>query len=262
MKKYRIAIIGHGVVGRAFEKMMTTFYDLVIYDPAENKGYPENEINKCDLAVICVPTNENKDGSCDTSIVEKMVGKIKSKYILIKSTVAPGTVDKLVKKTKKRICFSPEYIGESSYYHPYWKDMIETPFLIVGGDSETADFILDVLEPILGPTKQYFKCSALEAEIIKYMENSFFATKVTFVNEFYRICEVLGANWHTVREGWLLDSRINRMHTSVFKNKMGFGGKCYPKDLSAIIQASINKGYKPKLLEQVKKSNKFFRKLK
>jgi UDPglucose 6-dehydrogenase len=261
MKKQKIAIIGHGIVGKAFEKMIASFYQIIVYDPLENKVYPEDEINKCDLAVICVPTNANKDGSCDVSIVEKMVNKIKSKYILIKSTVEPGTVDKLVKKTKKKICFSPEYIGESSYYHPYWKEMVETPFLIVGGDDEISSYVIELLEPVLGPTKQYFKCKALEAEIIKYMENSFFATKVTFVNEFFSICQAFGADWHTVREGWLLDSRINKMHTSVFKDKRGFGGKCYPKDLSAIISSSIKNGYQPKLLEQVKRSNKAFRKI-
>ena len=90
--------------------------------------------------------------------------------------------------------------------------MKETPFLIVGGDQSDSREIVEILEPIMGPTKTYFTCSALEAEVIKYMENSFFATKVTFVNEFFNICQALGANWYRVREGWLLDPRINKMH--------------------------------------------------
>jgi UDPglucose 6-dehydrogenase len=69
---------------------------------------------------------------------------------------------------------------------------------------------------VLGPTKTYFQCSAIEAEIIKYMENSYLATKVSFVNEFRRICETFGADWHAVREGWLLDPRVEPTHTAAF----------------------------------------------
>lgn len=260
MKKDKIAIIGHGIVGKAFEDMVKDHYEVVTYDPTENATYPEEKINNCHLGVICVPTNSKEDGSCDTSIVESAIEKLNTKIILIKSTVEPGTIDRLKKSTKKRICFSPEYIGESRYYHPYWIGMKETPFLIVGGEKKDRLEVISMLEPILGPTKQYFQCTALEAEIIKYMENSFFATKVTFVNEFFDICKTFNADWHTVREGWLLDSRINKMHTSVFENNRGFGGKCYPKDLSAIIKASEKKGYSPELLKSVKNVNKKLRK--
>ena len=91
------------------------------------------------------------------------------------------------------------------------------------------------------------------------MENSYLATKVTFVNEMYEICQKLGANWIKVREGWALDPRVERSHTAVFKNNRGFGGKCLPKDISALIAISKRNNYQPKFLQEVVKSNARFR---
>lgn len=90
------------------------------------------------------------------------------------------------------------------------------------------------------------------------MENAYLATKVTFVNEFRKICEAFGADWHTVREGWLLDPRIEPTHTAAFATAPGFAGKCLPKDLSAIIQAATRSGYDPGLLNEVLRSNERF----
>lgn len=95
-------------------------------------------------------------------------------------------------------------------------------------------------------------CTSLEAELIKYMENSFLATKVTFVNEYYDIVTRYGADWHRVREGWLLDGRIGRPHTTVFRDRRGYSGKCLPKDIQAITRAAEEDlGYSARLLKQV-----------
>ena len=150
-------------------------------------------------------------------------------------------------------------LSKHTYFNPYFgTNMIEVPFLICGGEKQDIRHIIDLLLPILGPTKKYFQTTALNAEIIKYMENVYFAAKVTFMNEMYEICETFGADWHEVREGWLLDPRVEPMHTAVFADKRGFGGKCYPKDLNALIAASQRAGYNPELLQQVKRSNEFF----
>ena len=256
-------------MGKAFRKLVENHYEVVTYDPSVNSKYNKKLIDSCDLGVICVPTPPLEDGSCDTSVVEECVKKLNTPIILIKSTVTPGTTDKLAKKYKKKICFSPEFVGESKYFHPYWKDMVESPYLIVGGKDDEASKIVAMHEVVMGPTKTYYRCTNLEAELIKYLENSFFATKVTFVNEFYDIVKAFGADWYRVREGWLLDPRINKMHTSVFWNNRsksaasdtrGFGGKCYPKDVAAIVSAAKKNGYSPLLLTQVLKTNTKLRK--
>ncbi len=233
----KISVIGNGVVGSAVGRM---FNGEVVF-----------ENTHVDWSFICVPTPSKEDGSCDTSIVEEVISESRADNIVIKSTVSPGTTDYLSNKYNKRIAFSPEYIGESKYYNPYFNNsMKECPFVIIGGEKNLCNDYIDLVQPILGPTKKYFKTEAKNAEVIKYMENSFFAAKIAFVNQMYDVCEHLGADWHDVREGWLLDPRINSMHTSVFKNKRGFSGKCLPKDLKAII-ASVKGLYDPKLLEAV-----------
>jgi UDP-glucose 6-dehydrogenase len=158
------------------------------------------------------------------------------------------------------LCYWPEYIGESRYYNPYFPSGIaEVPFVILGGVPGECRWFIDRLLPILGPTKRYFQCDATEAELIKYAENAYFATKISFVNEYRRIAEAFGADWHTVREGWLLDPRVEPMHTAAFLNEPGFSGKCLPKDLIAIVTAAADEGYHASLLREVVACNDRFR---
>ncbi|TMR08168.1 hypothetical protein ETD86_48910, partial [Nonomuraea turkmeniaca] len=251
----KIAIIGMGHVGRTMHDFLRDHADLITYDQADGGPYPTEALAGCDFAIVCVNTPTGPDGACDVSNVREAVKQLPTSKVLIKSTVAPGTTDELVAETGKDICFCPEYVGESRYYNPVCADAAALPFVIVGGRPDLRRWFVDALLPILGPTKTYFQCDALEAEIVKYMENAFFATKVTFVNEFARICAALGADWHTVREGWLLDPRVEPSHTAVFATNPGFDGKCLPKDLRAIVSAANQAGYQPRLLAEVLASN-------
>ena len=255
----KIAIIGMGSVGKAFTEFVGDKYPLIVYDITYDNPYPKKDIDACDLAVVCVPTPQANDGSCDTSIVEKVIKKIETPLIMIKSAVVPGTTDKLKSETGKHIVVSPEYIGESKYHNPVYKAMIDTPFHIVGGDLEDVRAVFEILEAIAGPYCVYYSCTAVEAELIKYMENSFLATKVAFVNQFYDIAAIFGADWHKVREGWLLDERIGRGFSGVFANNRGFGGKCLPKDISAIIKSTETAGYDANILRAILEYNKNLR---
>jgi UDPglucose 6-dehydrogenase len=255
----RIAIIGIGHVGTAMHELFRQHAQIVTYDLRAQTSYPAPELATCDAAIVCVDTPPARDGACDISHVRDAVGRLPTGPVLLKSTVPPGTTDLLAEATGKQVCFWPEYAGQSSYHNPYWpagpKDV---PFVILGGEPPVRRWFIDLLQPVLGPAKAYFQCSAREAELIKYMENAYLATKVTFVNEFRRICEAFGTDWHTVREGWLLDPRIERAHTAAFSGASGFGGKCLPKDLSAIIRATTDAGYIPDLLTEVLHSNRRF----
>jgi UDP-glucose 6-dehydrogenase len=93
------------------------------------------------------------------------------------------------------------------------------------------------------------------AELTKYMENAFLALKVTFCNEFYDIAEAQGVDYNELRELWLLDPRIGRSHTFVLPFGRGFGGRCLPKDLNAIIHAARGAGVEAGLLEAVRDVN-------
>ncbi len=256
----RIGIIGMGHVGVAMRGLFQDHAEIVTFDAATPDRYPKEQLSTCDFAIVCVDTPAGGAGECDTSNVYDAIKMLPTERVLLKSTVRPGTTDELVALTGKQICFSPEYTGQSTYYNPYWDDKATAvPFVILGGAPDVRRWFIDMLLPVLGPTKSYFQCSALEAEIVKYMENAYFATKISFVNEFFEICNVFGADWHTVREGWLLDPRVESMHTAVFVRSRGFGGKCLPKDVRAIVHAATAAGYEPSLLAEVLRSNEGFR---
>ena len=256
----KIAILGsEGYVGKGMVNFLKDHYELVKYDPSLENNSTKDEVNECELAVVCVPTEMTEDGSCDTSIVEEVVSWIDIP-IWIRSTVTPGTTDKFLRKGKS-VVFSPEYLGESKYYTDweFHNDEKKCPWFIVGGKPEDRQFVLDIIVPIAGPTKHYRQMPALEAEISKYMENIYFAMKVTFANEMKRCCDALGANYWETRDGWGLDPRVDKMHTAVFPGNPGFGGKCLPKDLMGFIKACENKGYDPKFFKGIWEANKEFR---
>lgn len=272
----KVAIVGYGYVGRGMGRI---FPDAVVHDPLwydpVRKSASKEDVNGCDLAIVCVPTPPKgsaeqrvDDGQdefleADTSIVEEVVAWIETPLILIKSTVPPGTTDRLREKYGKRICFSPEYMGEGGYYipphYPDPADPMQHSFMVLGGEDADCDEIYDIFIRRMGPAKTYFKCRAIEAELVKYMENTWIATKVTFCNTWFDICKTHGASYNTVREGWLLDPRVERMHTAVFKGKRGFDGKCLPKDLHGIVASMEARGGRADLLRSVWQANQGMR---
>lgn len=252
----KIAVVGYGFVGKQVHGLFSG-QDLVIYDPPA--GYKDKEaVNKCDLAVVCVPTQSGEDGSCDISIVEEVVSWVTCP-MLIKSAVIPGTTDMLVKKYGKLIAVSPEYAGESKYdntFEYFHKEMIHTPWIVLGGSDEVVDLVYNILLPVVGPEKKWYFLTAKEAETVKYFENTFFAFKVAISNEFYDICQTIGVDWKKVREAWVADPRLNPMHTAVFINNRGYGGKCLPKDTKALLAKCRELGFEPPLLGAMVNSNK------
>lgn len=261
----RIAIIGYGYVGKAMYELFKNHYDVGVYDPylynVPNR-FDEGTVNDSDLAVICVPTPRGENGECNISIVNEVMEWIETPLVLLKSTVEIGTTRNIHNQHGVNIVFSPEYCGESSYWTPYdfHTSVVETPFFIFGGYSDDTSKMVDIFMPVCGPTKKYMQCSFEEAEFTKYMENSFFATKIAYCYEMYEICQETGIDWNTVRELWLLDPRINPMHTSIFhQNDYPFSGKCLPKDTSAIYEFAQKMGYNAKLLKEVLETNERIR---
>lgn len=256
----KIGIIGYGYVGKALHRFFENHYEVKIFDPNVENTNTKEEINQSDIVFISVPTPRGENGECDISIVEKTMDWLNTNLIVIKSTVEIGTTDYLIEKYSKNIVFSPEYIGESTYWSPYdfHTDMKETPFFIFGGDKKICNKVIDIFLPVTGPCKRYIISDSKTAEMAKYMENSFYATKITFCNEMYDICDSLGIQWNEVRELWLADPRINPMHTAVFKEKRGFSGKCLPKDTSALNYIAKSNGLPSMLLSSVLNANQNF----
>ena len=280
---YKIGIIGYGVVGkgnhRLFKNEVLAIFDPFINDEGkrfatELGGLDYNFSNKknfkdLDLAVISVPTNETVNGKADTSLVRDTLKwlsvDIKFKgVILIKSTTPPSELAELGKKYK-RIVFSPEYMGESKYFTPPWKypdpvNMEAHTWQVFGGEKRDTSFCIDIFKRRMGVDTIFFQVDLMTAALTKYMENSFFAMKVTFCNEWFDIAKAFGVDYNQLRECWLADPRINRNHTLVFPESRGYGGKCFPKDTKAIIFDTEREGYEPKLMKAMDKANKVFRK--
>jgi len=252
----KLGIVGYGVVGKALAKVFRSASgnsDLVIYDKfvkGMNNPRRRTELQRCDLVFIAVPTPEGFDGNCDLRAIEEVVSWVKP-VMCIKSTVPPGTVDRLAGQHGKAICFSPEYVGETTWHT--LKGIESHGFIIVGGDRSACNLVIQAYQQFLGPLPRYYITDAKTAELCKYMENAFLATKVAFVNQFYDIAHGLNVDFNELRELWLADDRIGRSHTIVTAER-GYRGRCLPKDMASIIHVARQAGGAP-LLEAVDRFN-------
>lgn len=246
-----VAIVGYGSLGRSLGAL---FPGAVPYDEPEGIG-SRDAVNQCDFAYVCVPTPSRQDGRCDTSIVEQVVSWIGCPSIVIGSTVEVGTTRRLKSSTGKHIVFQPMYGPGETPDHPF-RQLRDARWIILGGDRADTVPVSDLYKNVFNASVVIQQTTPETAEMTKYMENAFLATKVAFCNEMYDISTKFGVDYNELRELWLLDPRINRSHTFVIPDKRGFGGKCLPKDISALVTAANDvQGYLPVLLQSVLASN-------
>lgn len=250
MKEQRILIIGYGVVGNNMHKL---FPEADIQD--SRQGHECDPSHKYNVAFVCVPTPSRADGSCDTRIVGRTITEVQAHVFCIKSTVAPGTTDGLVDNLPdKCIVFSPEYWGETVHANGY-----DYPYVILGGLRHWTEQVAEIYKRKHTGEFRIIQTTAVAAELAKYMENAFLATKVTFCNEFYRLACRLGVDYNELRELWLQDPRMGRSHTFVYRDQPYYDSKCLNKDLPAIIRLAEDLGYEPELLKAVVKINRHWK---
>ena len=257
-----IGIIGQGFVGNAVFQTFKNFYSVFTYDLKDNLSNSSlNEIKKkCELVFICVPTPMNLDGSCDSSIVESVIKEFsdtESKILINKSTVIPGTTSKFNEKyPKNKIIFNPEFLTERNAKN----DFRNQERIILGGPRPATGIVKSVFSKVF-PLAHIIKTGSKHAEMIKYFTNSFLATKVSFANEIFDMCQKLDLDYDKVIEYSLGDKRIGNSHLNVPgpDGDFGFGGHCFPKDLSAIIKLSEDLGSINNILKSVKKTNDLVR---
>lgn len=270
----KITVYGYGYVGKAVARFLEDHYELQLVDPAEFSGADLRSANDTgfvptDYAVICVPTPMGADGSCDYSHVTAILKAARHTHYLVKSTIPPGTTEKLNFNASKgvTVCFSPEYIGEGNYEVQWWKDfahptdMKKHSFHIFGGVPSATTKWVDIWQKVAGWVPIYAQTNSRTAELVKYGENMFLASKKVIFTEFYKIAEAMGVDFHTFRQLLLLDARMGPAMTLVFPDKLAFGGKCLPKDTQALVNASVSYGHFPKLFQDVIDRNKDFAEL-
>lgn len=250
----KIGIIGVGHVGGTMAEL---FKGAVLYDPKWNLNTKE-DINDCDISFICVPTPQSESGACDTHIVEEVLEWVRTPIVVIRSTVPVGFTKEhnKIAPPGQHIVFQPEYYGET-VSHPF-ADPHHRSWITLGGDDWGCRQAAKAYKEVFTSELIINIVDSDTAELAKYMENAFYATKVTFCNQFYAIANELGVNYDKLRETWLLDPRINRDHTFVYDDNRGYGGSCLPKDMAAIIYQGQQNNIDVKFLEDVREANNKF----
>jgi len=242
VKKSKVGVVGNGFVGEAISYAFSSTNSLFVYDINPKKSPNDLEIiHDCDYVFICVPTPMFKNGSQDLTYIESAFKNSTTKPIyIIKSTILPGTTEKILKKYKNiKIIFSPEFLREKHAK----SDIINQSRVILGGDFKLTEKVKTLFTNRFKNIK-IIQTDSRTAELIKYMNNTFFATKVSIMNEYKLLCDKLGANWDDALLGFMSDSRIGNSHTNVPgpDGKLGYGGTCFPKDINALL--SFSKSHK------------------
>lgn len=254
---FKIAIVGYGIVGKA---MHALFPNALVYNGEKNPvgKLRYEDINRVDVAFVCVPTPTRESGHCDTSIVEDVVSKLRVPLIIIRSTIEPGTTEKLKAKYKKSIVFCPEYVGET-VAHPLI-DERSRQFLILGGDRKDTNKAIEVFKMVYNASVKIRQMTAIEAEVAKYLENRHIAFTVAECNEAYDFCQALGVDYNNVREAVFQDDpRMSPYWTFVYPNNRGFESKCIPKDIYAIAAKAKDVGSPMEITEKILKINEKWR---
>ena len=238
-----IGVIGQGFVGNAVYQKFKNYYKVLTYDLQSelcNSTY-EKIHESCDIIFVCLPTPMESDGSCHTGIVEKTLHTLNEdckmdlldKIIIIKSTIPPGTTAKWNKLfSKLNIVFNPEFLTEANAV----KDYENQNRIILGGPRNATTKLKPIFSKVF-PKASIIKTDSTYAEMVKYVTNSFLATKVSFANEMYQICNKLDIDYDKVIEYAQYDERLGKSHWAVPgpDGDLGYGGHCFPKDVKALI---------------------------
>ena len=281
-----IGIIGYGFVGKAIECGFRDKCKIFVSDPAYPMIHlPIKEIAKnCQWIFICVPTPVKENGEFQSGIIDSVMDELmpelervnidkpeRAKHrVVIKSAVIPTWVKKANNKYKQNFIVSPEYLSEKDANRQF----VNMPFMLMGGGHWVGYELKDTFSDnsICGIKDYAVLQNADDAALLKYMENSFLAMKVIFINEFYSLwCKLKGVDeyataldksWGHLMEKFHLDKRMGTSHYNVPgpDGDKGFGGKCLPKDILAITKEADDLGVSLDIMKTVWEKNLKIRK--
>jgi UDPglucose 6-dehydrogenase len=257
-KSLQVGILGNGFVGSAIANGFALHSDVRIFDvnPRRSTHTFEETVNDSDVIFLSVPTPMKiETGVIDLSIMDSVVERVSNvnrrndNVLVIKSTVVPGTVEKYVEGYPNlNIVFSPEFLTERAAN----LDFINASRIVLGGKKIDVDKVEKAFR-VRFPYKNIIKTDLTTAQFTKYMANCFFSTKISFMNEMRQAAESMNVDWEKAMEGFVSDGRIGNSHLDVpgHDGNCGFGGKCFPKDLNAFINALEKVGVNPTVLKSV-----------
>lgn len=268
----KIGIIGVGIVGGATAHVLGKEHQLYLYDKIKpeykSKGNLEALAKESEVVFVCVPTPMKKSGEIDYSAIYNSLESLNKEYnstarttsdllVTIRSTAVSGTTDELARKYPFRFAFNPEFLTEKNAV----KDMENTDRIVLGvNDERSKQDLLNVYRPIF-PHANYTILSIKEAEMSKYAANVMLAGQIGFANELFQICRHTGVDYEVIKNAILQDLRIGRnISVPGPDGDLGFGGKCFPKDLRALTYLAREHGFGANLLDELWRSNLAVRK--
>lgn len=256
---YTVGIVGKGFVGGAMYENFKDVFNVLVWDTDETKRNVatfREFVESSDIIFVCVPTPMKDDGACDTYIVGTVIDDIaqidRRKYVVIKSTVPPGTTDRLSRDFQMTIGFNPEFLTEANAYN----DFRHQPLIVIGADDAGIATVITQLyyefNAKVDNVAHVVQRTTKEAEVFKYLANCFLATKVTFANEFKTLCDKIDVDYGRIAELAVLDKRLGPTHWRVPgpDGKLGFGGSCFPKDTAALLNFCEENGIQLWLLTE------------
>lgn len=258
----RVGLIGYGYVGRGTGHAFRSFAEVGWHDPTVEGSRPLAELARwADALFICVPTPMTSSGKAELSIVYEVVHQLAGLRMkvttVVKSTIPPGTTDALARRWPAvPLAFSPEFLRERHFLEdavsPHriilgWSPAIDTP-----RRAQLRELLLRSF-----PQAPLIELPSLEAELIKYAANALFGVKVSFANEMAELAERLGASWEAIRAPLVLDPRIGDGHLAVPgpDGERGFGGKCLPKDMAALLNVAAEHGLELEVIAAALRAN-------
>ena len=261
---FKIGIVGNGFVGSAISAgFLLSVDDVLIYDKNPDKSINtlEETVNGSDVIFVSVPTpmRNARGGSISLEIMDSVIREIDSvnkrddNVIVVKSTVVPGTVERYIDQYPRlNIVFNPEFLTERAAR----LDFINSARVVLGGDQKSVDLVESLYRSRF-PYVKVIKTDVASAQFIKYMANCFFSVKVSFMNEMYQACKEMGGDWEDIMNGFVSDGRIGNSHIDVpgHDGSLGFGGKCFPKDLNAFIHFFDSMGVDAKVMKAAWEKN-------
>ena len=218
-----VGIVGCGYVGGALKVWLeenNPSVKILVSDPPKGMN---DDLSTSDIVFVSLHVPTEEDGSQDLTLMTGLIKKLPDVPVFVRTTILPGTSERLSKETGHKVYFMPEFLTERTYI----EDFKTQPMVFTGE--------VDLLSKIF-VGKKFCRMTSLEAEITKYAHNVFGALKVTYFNAVADYCRRNGCDYKAVHTGILLSGYINEMHTQVPgpDGKYGYGGKCFPKDVNAL----------------------------
>ena len=258
-----IGIIGQGFVGNAVYQKFQKSFTVLTYDIDSTlcNSSLDSLIFNSTVIFLCLPTPMSKNGSCNISILKQSLYDIDliadnletKRTIIIKSTIPPGSTEKFNQEFNNLdIIFNPEFLTERNAV----EDFENQNRIILGGPRPTTTEVKPIFSKVF-PKAHIIKTDSTHAEMVKYLTNTFLATKISFANEIYQLCNKLNIDYDKVIEYATLDKRLGKSHWGVpgHDGDLGYGGHCFPKDLAALLYLSYQYNTTNHVLKATQETN-------